>query len=58
MTTFKTLLIATAIAFALAPALVGAGTSNGQKGNEGQPGNQGSNGQHGYEGQPGNQGGH
>ena len=33
-----------------------AGTSPGQQGFEGQPGNQG-NGQQGYEGQPGNQGG-
>ena len=37
--------------------LVEGGTSNGQQGYEGQPGNQG-NGLQGYEGQPGNQGGH
>jgi hypothetical protein len=47
--------------FALAaasPAL--AGQPPGQKGYEGQPGNQGGGGggQQGYEGQPGNQGGH
>jgi hypothetical protein len=37
--------------------LLGGGTPEGQKGYEGQPGNQG-NGLKGYEGQPGNQGGH
>ncbi len=59
--TLRTLVIAVVIAGALAPALVGARTPDGQKGFEGQPGNQGShggNGSQGYEGQPGNQGGH
>ena len=46
-----------AISCALAAAAGGvASTSPGQRGYEGQPGNQG-NGQRGYEGQPGNQGG-
>ena len=61
MNALRTVVIATALACALAPALVGAGTPNGQKGYEGQPGNQGSHGgggSQGYEGQPGNQGGH
>jgi Spy/CpxP family protein refolding chaperone len=53
----KTLAIATALVCALAPALAAASTPNGQKGYEGQPGNNGGNGQQGYEGQPGNQGG-
>ena len=54
--TFKTLAIATAPVRARAPALAAASTSNGQRGYEGQPGNNGGSGQLGYEGQPGNQG--
>jgi hypothetical protein len=51
---FATMLLASIAAAAIPP---------GQKGYEGQPGNQGgsngtSNGQKGYEGQPGHQGGH
>ncbi len=55
----KKLLVAVAsavVAVLLVSAVALASTPPGQKGYEGQPGNQG--GQQGYEGQPGNQGGH
>jgi hypothetical protein len=53
----KSVALLLACAFALSAAGAAfASTSPGQRGYEGQPGNQG-NGQQGYEGQPGNQGG-
>jgi len=55
MAKVRVLVTALVVGAALLPGLASATTSNGQKGYEGQPGNQG-NGQQGYEGQPGNQG--
>ena len=54
MRTVITLLVVTGLLLSVASVAL-ASQPPGQKGYEGQPGNQG-NGSHGYEGQPGNQG--